>query len=281
MTARKRAEGAEASGFALLIVLWTLLLLSLVVTHVIASGSAEARIAANLRANAAAEALADGAVFEAIFRMVDSSGTPWTADGTSHKLGYRDAAVSVRILPLAGKVNPNFASLPLLSALLAAGGADEGEADAVARAIADWRGRDNRESPLAQRQGPYRTAGFEVGPPGGPIESLDELGHVLGMTPALLQAVKPYLSLYQMGPPDPALAAPVVAQALRHLPQSLPSPSAEAEDTPPAKVETVSVEAVVTAADGARFTRRAVIRVGPVFPRGYIVLAWGGAQDED
>ncbi len=265
--------------------LWTLVLLALVVTHIIASGRGEVRIAANLRANAEAEARADGAIYEALFRAVDVSQARWASDGAPHVLDVEDAAISVRILPLAGKVNPNVAPVPLLTALLQVVGADPDKADSLAQAIADWRGRDSWHSPLAQRLAPYRTAGFDDGPPGSPLESLDELGHVLGMTPALLQAVKPHLSLYQMGPPDPLLADPVVAQALRHLPVAEPPPVSETNAPPPpppqAPITTVTVEAVAVTAAGARFTRRAVVRLGPVFPRGYAVLAWGGEQDED
>lgn len=267
----------RSGGFALLLVLWTLVLLSLVVTHIIASGRGEARIASNLRANAAAEARADGVIYEALFRLVDTSAARWTVDGPPRVIKFTDAVATVRVTSLTGKVNPNLASEPLLAALLAVVGADPDTAMSLAAAIADWRGRDSWFSPLVQRLGPYRTAGLADGPPGSPIESLDELANVLGMTPALLQALKPHLSLYQMGPPDPLAADPAVAQALRHLP---------AESTPPASAKvagslTVTIEADVATLDGARFTRRAVVRLGPAFPRGYAVLAWGGDLDEE
>ncbi|WP_158240748.1 general secretion pathway protein GspK [Telmatospirillum siberiense] len=277
-------RAASSAGFALLLVLWTLVLLSLVVTHIITAGRGEARIASNLRANAAAEARADGAVYEALFRLVDSSDARWRADGAPRTLAFKDAVATVRVTPLTGKVNPNLASEPLLAALLAVVGADPDKASSLAGAIADWRGRDSWHSPLAQRLGPYRTAGLDDGPPGSPLESLDELASVLGMTPALLQALKPHLSLYQMGPPDPLSADPAVAQALRHLPTAQPQPSPASDPSPrvpQAGVATVTIEADVATVDGARFTRRAVVRIGTVFTRGYAVLAWGGELDEE
>jgi general secretion pathway protein K len=262
--------------------LWTLVLLALIVTHIIASGRGEARIAANLRANAAAEALADGAIYEGIFRLVDTSGAHWEADGAVHRLSFKDAVVTARIMPLEGKVNPNIASVQLLTALLEVTGTAAGNADILARAIADWRGRDHRESPLAQRLVPYRMAGLDYGPPGAPFESLDEIAQVLGMSPAVLSAMKPHLSLYQSGAPNPRLADPTVAQALRHVPASVSSSlSADPSGPAPGQIQTVSIEAGVATVEGARFTRHAVVRVGPVFPRGYLVLAWGGDQDEE
>ena len=57
-------------GFALIIVLWTLVLISFM-AHVTASGRTEIRIPNNLAANAVALAAADGAIYEAMFNLAD------------------------------------------------------------------------------------------------------------------------------------------------------------------------------------------------------------------
>ena len=59
------------SGFALIIVLWTLVLIAFVVAHLTAAGRTEIRIARNLVTNAVTQAAADGAIFEAIFNQPD------------------------------------------------------------------------------------------------------------------------------------------------------------------------------------------------------------------
>jgi general secretion pathway protein K len=71
----------------------------------------------------------------------------------------------------------------------------------------------------------YGAAGLDYGPPHAPLERLDELGRVLGMTPAVLAAMKPHLTLF--GPPDPSAATidPVVAAALAEAVQGAPAPS--------------------------------------------------------
>src|SRR5215213_5589981 len=58
-------------GFALLIVLWMLVLIAFITAHVTAAGRTEIRIAGNLAANAAAQAAADGAIYQAIFNLAD------------------------------------------------------------------------------------------------------------------------------------------------------------------------------------------------------------------
>jgi general secretion pathway protein K len=61
----------DNSGFALIIVLWTLVLIAFVVSHLTASGRTEIRIATNIAAGAGAQAAADGAIYEAIFNLSD------------------------------------------------------------------------------------------------------------------------------------------------------------------------------------------------------------------
>ena len=73
----------RSRGFALIIVLWTVVLLSFVMTHMVTAGRTEARIADNFVANADAETQADGAVVETIFRVIDSSNAHWDIDRKS------------------------------------------------------------------------------------------------------------------------------------------------------------------------------------------------------
>jgi general secretion pathway protein K len=66
----------------------------------------------------------------------------------------------------------------------------------------------------------YQAAGLDYRPPGAPLETLDELGRVLGMTPAILATIRPYLTLYGPPQPNPATADPIVAVPSRQRRQS-------------------------------------------------------------
>jgi general secretion pathway protein K len=57
------ADRRRNGGFALIIVLWTLVLIDFIVAHLTPSGRTEIRIANNLVANAVAQAAGDGAIF--------------------------------------------------------------------------------------------------------------------------------------------------------------------------------------------------------------------------
>jgi hypothetical protein len=70
-------------GFALIVVLWTLVLIAFIVAHVTASGRTEVRIANNLAAHAVAMTAADGAIYEATFNLSDPRPDQrWPVDGT-------------------------------------------------------------------------------------------------------------------------------------------------------------------------------------------------------
>src|SRR5580693_2841820 len=81
------AECRRNGGFALIIVLWTLVLIGFIVAHLTASGRTEIRIAGNLVANSASQAAADGAIFETIFNLSDPNPEQrWPVDGAPRQV---------------------------------------------------------------------------------------------------------------------------------------------------------------------------------------------------
>jgi len=276
---RAGARGADERGFALLLVLWTLVLLTLIVSSLVAGGRGEVRLAANLRAAAAAEALADGAVHEAIFRLLDPTDAGWRAGGFGNdevrEVALPGGRAAVRIEDHAGLVNPNGVSDALLQALLVRAGADRRQAASVTAAVADWRSPTAGARPLGGKAPQYRAAGLDYAPPDAPFRSVAELGLVLGMTPALLARLAPVLTVFREGDPEGALAPPLVQEAIRDVsgPAPFPPPA-------PSGARVVTVTAAATGREGGRFVRRAVVRVGSALAgRAYRILAWEQAVE--
>ena len=265
----------RSSGFALLIVLWTLVLIAFIVAHLTASGRTEIRIARNLVANAVVEAAADGAISAAIFNQLDPNADQrWPLNGEAHQLAIGNTRVTVQLADEAERINPSSAPAPLLEALLRTTGSDPESARRLALAIGQWVG----SAPAVGKQNAmaaYRAAGLDYGPPGEPLETLDELGRVLGMTPAVLAAIRPHLTLF--GPPQPNLASadPVVAAALAGIAQvaAVPVPP----NQPQLEMTTVRITATALGPDNARVSKTAVVRIGAMLPSGYAVLAWAGS----
>jgi general secretion pathway protein K len=250
-----------------------LVVIGLLITHLTASGRSEAKIASNMLANAQAAAAADGGIAEAIFHLGQADRrVRWGADGAAHTVKIGSALVSVRSWDESGRVNPNLASNALMNALFQAIGVEAFHAERLAEAIGSWHDLVRQSRPGGVGAADYAAAGLDYGPPGTLIEKIDELGRVLGMTPDLLKAVRPYLSLWNQSElPLLAVADPVVVQAVAQLAKT-------SRNTAPQPVVssrlTVSIEATGKVSSGASFTRLAVVRIGPDLEKGYQILAW-------
>lgn len=246
MTRRER-------GFALLIVLWSLVIISLLLTQILSAGRGALRLADTLRGAAIAQACADGAINEALLHIIETGPEHWPADGSAHRLSCGGLAVTVRGTSLADKLNPNLASTALLAGLFGQIGAGPDQAMQLAQNIVAWRSPALSPQAAAQLISRYRQAGLAYGPPGRAFADLSALGDVMGMTPALLAAAKPYMSLYAAGDPDPAIAPPALRRALKAAGQTgsvqgsyngadmVVSISAEAAPTGPRRVAIVSI----------------------------------------
>jgi general secretion pathway protein K len=268
----------RSRGFALLIVLWTLVLIAFLVLHLTASGRTEIRIANNLVDNAVTGAAADGAIAEAIFMLSNPRAEQrWALDQAAHPLMIGNCRVVVRLEDEAARINPNLASPALIEALLRAVGADPDTARNLTVAITDWVGTSDNAPPQAALVAEYQAAGLDYGPPETPAETLGELSRVVGMTPALFAKLRPHLTLYGPAEPDPSAADPVVAKALALFTQqsqlNLPL-NAQA-----ANLLTVRIIADAQGPGNARVIHKAIVRVGSEVPGGYTVLAWGDRVD--
>ncbi len=262
------------SGFALLLVLWSMALLSLLAAQVTGAGRAETRLAAALRQGAQLQAAADGATYETIWHMLDGAGDYWPPGAMTRVIDEAAGPVTVTVDDERGKLDVNQSPPALLQALFTTLGADQTTAQTVSNAISDWRsqqsGTDN-ESPLVPQ---YRADGRAWGPAGQEFQRLDELPLVLGMSPALYQASLPYLTLALEQGPWLQYASPAVLAAIARAKHDS-GLTVETADARGPIVLRITAEA--HGQNGAAFTRRALVRLdgtlsGPAWK--YRVLAW-------
>lgn len=253
-------------GFALLIVLWAMVLLSLLFTRLVAAGRSEVEIASNLRRSAQLQAQADGLLQNVIFGLLSGSTRQGSVNGAVRRIRLQGATAAVSVDNLAGRINPNLASPALLEALLHVVGADATTARDVAEAIVDWRSPDAQGRYEAPQ---YRAAGLSYIPAGSPFQSVAEVGLVLGMTPGLLGRLAPHLSVYNMNTPDPAFADPLTLQALKDAGMG----GAEPGGRQPLRI--VAVDVAVRTADGAEASRVADVQLNTSgTATGFRILTW-------
>ncbi|WP_158923801.1 type II secretion system protein GspK [Acidisphaera sp. S103] len=271
---RRRAE----DGFALLIVLWTLVLLTLLVSGLTASGRGEVKLAENLRDAAVAEAAADGAAQEAIFRLAAGQ---WAPTAVLHDMRFGNAVVTVRVQDEADLINPNNASVALLAALLRQVGAAAPVAQILATEIAQYHSRGGADSSA------YIAAGLPYGPAMRDFRDVNELRLIPGMTDDLLARLAPHLSVLNPTRVVPDAIDPVVAAAFQNAGPNGGFEVATPPRSPPLRRPNTQLFVRVTAtavAGGARFNRVAEVQVfgqsdSTQRPPPYRIRAWGSPPD--
>ena len=112
-----------------------------------------------------------------------------------------------------------------------------------------------------------------MAPLAAPFRSIDELGDVLGVTPDILQRLRPCVTVWGEGGPDPEFADPVVLAALGELGRGAVVPGGTGSD-----VLVVAINAAASGPAGSRFVRHAVVEIAST-PHGrpWRVLEWGSS----
>jgi general secretion pathway protein K len=260
-------------GIALIAVLWTLTLLSIIAASLSLETRTSARVARNTADNAAARAAADAGIQRAILDLVAQPGThpndeKFRADGTVYAWPFANSTVRISIRDEASKLDLNLAPEALLVRLFGSAGIDPGNAQSLADAIVDFRDPDNLRRPVGAEEPEYKDAGLAWGPKNAPFQSIEELQQVLGMTPEIYKRVAPKLTIYStVGPSDATAAA------------DPPTPDADraafysrSATNPPGVVFSIRAEA--RGSSGAIFVREAVVQKTPQNVVPYQILAW-------
>ena len=211
----RRYAAGRSDGFALIVVLWYLVLIAAISTYLLANARSETALARNMRAAATAEALADAAVAEAVFNQSASPvSVRWKLNGEPHLIVLPHGEATLRLYDETQKINPNHASALLMAALFEAVGVERTLARRLGASIEDWVDSDTEPRTLGAERTQYIDAGRSYSPPNAPIESIDELQLVFGMTPELLARVLPYLTIHtESGEPGGDEAPLIVRRA--------------------------------------------------------------------
>lgn len=285
---RRRGE----RGLALVSVLWTLVILSLIAASLMASMGFSSRLSHNRDERARAEALAEAGIARGVLALLEPRmDRRWAGDGSSHDFSYAGAAIRISIRDELGKIDLNAAGGKLLEGLFRSAGLDAQAASEMADRVLDWRDPGAFHRLNGAKDAEYQAAGYSYGPRNGPFQAVDELRLVMGMTPALFARIAPALTVYSGRPfIDPQTAPPEALTALSNMEAAKDDdPSAgsgesagDAGAATPASVlaaggalggRAFAIRAEVATADG-NVVREAVVRLTDDPAQPYWVLAW-------
>jgi general secretion pathway protein K len=282
LPSKPRPKGSIRPGFALIAVLWLLLILGVIGGMLLRGADSERELAATEVALSDARLLADAGINRAIMSLANAEDPlKWRLDGTKQIVHLLDHDIEVSVESEAAKIDLNLAPRDLLAALIRTRGVAPGDAGDIADRIVAWR------SPLQpgepdQAADAYRDAGRSYAPTHSPFRSTDELRLVLGMTDALQAAVSPAVTVYSRSAAvDRQVAGDLVLQSLKEAGDALAGSQADARnqgqasgiDRAPVLGEALTIDASV-AGDGVTMQRSAVIRVTGDRRAPYWVLAW-------
>jgi general secretion pathway protein K len=195
-------SGPGDRGFILVSVLWLLALLTLIALALTASVRLDVRARGQLLRHAEAEALADGLTRLVALRLGDRDRRPVSeagiiVDGTPLRCLHEQTSVEIVVNDVGGLVDLNAAPQPLLEWLLLRVGSAPDRARMLAAAIVDFRDADDVPSgPDGAESAAYQAAGLGARPKNAPLETVTELDQVLGMTPALLERLRPLVTVH-------------------------------------------------------------------------------------
>ncbi|HBK93294.1 MAG TPA: hypothetical protein DDZ68_16660 [Parvularcula sp.] len=199
-------------GAALLLVLWTALLLSVLLAGALGAARIEAKIVAAKRQQFAADLALDAALDLAASTIV--AGEPTSGGAIVKEFTLNGFVVSVVPSIEGEKLDVNRAEEGVMSSFFRAAGLDPAAADRLAAEISDWRDEDDLPRPNGAEKRDYADgSGKSIGD--RPFNGYGEIRNVLHMTPEIYECVWPALTIFGSGAPPSARV-----MALIGLPQS-------------------------------------------------------------
>lgn len=209
-----RFVDTSQQGFVLVAVLWLLVALALLVTIFTVHLSASARAVSLNEGPLKTEALVSAGVELAAYRLQSADKDKRPSDGAFRvRLGGTD--ISVSFITEAARVDLNAAPRELLSDLLTVLGAGDDEAKEAADRIVGWRTKASSDGDANKEAALYQAAGRPYTPRQAPFAHVNELALVLGMRPALVERMLPYVTVFSdSAGVDVMVAPPEVIAAL-------------------------------------------------------------------
>ncbi len=280
-------------GVALLLVLWITLLLTVIAAGFAVSIRVEGSAALNARGEAEAHALAVAGFQRALAELLEAwDYNALTEDGqaaliriaggevraaqpnqSTPPIVQRDGALTqgtyrYRIVDEERKINVDLASREVLIRLLDRVGLPSGvERDTIADSILDWIDADSLHRLNGAEDDYYLSLSRPYRAKNGPLDSLEELRLVRGVTPEIYDLLAPHLTVWGSGQINLNTASETVLQVV--VPQIAPVILAQREAQPLLRPQgggivrstVFTVESTGRSRSGVLYTTRGVVKL--------------------
>lgn len=296
--ARRKFALPRARGVALVLVLWSVTLLTVIASSFAYTSRTETLLSRNQVTSVRARLLADAGIERACYELFKPVADPlrWKPDGRTYTLKFDGESVRIIIRDESAKINLNRAPDALIKGLLKSAGLNDDEVAQLADAIADWRDADDFRRPNGAEARDYEAAGRSYKPSNAPFESIDELRLVLNMTPELFNKLKGSLTVYssrvgfnsttasaEVLNAIPAVDRDAVAQYVTQRERAR-SENQLLAPFPPAlpyaglNNAVYNIVAQAETEDGSVYTRETTVQLAPLIPGSVTRLTWREAD---
>lgn len=183
---------AVQRGYALIIVLWGLGLITVLAGLFVLVANTQVKTASNILAIAQAEAAAEAGVQLVASRLISGRLSDVNEDVSCR--WPPDILLFIEVEDERGKVNLNLAGASVLADHLQEFLGDS-EADVLAQRTLDFRDIDGAVSPGGAEAGDYAQAGIAYGPKNSSFDAREEFDQILGLDPAVAQKLRSSLTV--------------------------------------------------------------------------------------
>ncbi|WP_428355572.1 general secretion pathway protein GspK [Methyloprofundus sp.] len=210
-------------GFALIVVLWVVTLLTIMASSFALTIQREATITGGLKEKAQAAALAEAGINFAILMLLNNDAEQrWKANSSLYEIEFSGKRIRILIADESGKVSMNKASKEQLKQLFDSLAVEDELADNLSDAILDWRDKNDLQRLNGAEKQDYEDADLKYSPRDGLFKSVEEVQMVMGMTAEIYSQIEGKISVYtQSKNINPATATREVLLTLPDANESL------------------------------------------------------------
>lgn len=178
----KRQVFTRSAGIALVAVLWSVVLLTLIASMVLGIQRTQSHVARRFADSALAEVAADSALNLTLLRIGTRAPAAAAGQGPSElRAPTFLQKISVSVERERDRVDLNTAGPATLTACFLNSGLSPDEARSMASRIIDWRDTDDVAGEGGAEEADYHAAGLHYRPRNGPFQSVEEVRQILGM----------------------------------------------------------------------------------------------------
>ena len=254
--------GSNEAGFALIAVIWSLGLVTLLGTAVIIGARYRARATSNYASVAAATAAAESAINIGIATaLTAAAGRSLRFPLTCRMPGGEQALITVE--EESGKIDLNAATPDILFRFFSALTLDQSAGTRIAARIVGFR---NPQADQSNGMGVQSTQP----PTSSRFKTIMQLDQIEGISPALFRSALPFLTVRSgRQQPDKEAASPTLRKLL-----NLEAPQQDAPARGLPNSGSLTIRADITARDGTRFIREALVSLGTDHGKSLAVNEW-------